>query len=168
MGNPVVAPPWVFVPNPEHNLCWLRCDMSVIEVICPECGAKLGEPCYYAEEVYKTLNIRTHRATAEYVPMVRPGRHKGASHKARQKAATARRNGRSKIGVPLTLEVDMASGKIKVNALIPNIIEGSREVAEEQRRLRLSLPATKGELEHLRTQLKERLDAVEEACDGAR
>jgi hypothetical protein len=130
--------------------------MSVIEVECPECNAIRGAPCFYAEEVAESLRIYRY-GLVKKDPIVREGRHKGTTHRERQKAATARRNGRARIGLPYTLEVDFDAEKVKLNILVPNIPQGTREVREEEEQARLKLPATKGEVQAI----KERLDKLE-------
>ncbi len=154
-ANPVVAPPWVFIANPDHNNCWLRCDMSVIEVECPECNALRGAPCYYPEETRETF--RVYQYGTVHKPETRFGRHKSASHKARQVAATARRNGRAKIGLPYTLEVDFIKEKVKINLMVPNFVQASREEQEAAEKAELQRPATKGEVQ----EIKDRLDKIE-------
>jgi len=110
------------------NHLWVRCDLSVLEVDCPHpgCGSKIGEPCFFPASSRDSLRMTPLGGVITKVN--RPAEYKGGEgHAARRKAASKRRAGRAKIGVPVTLEVDMESGKVTLNALVPNLAGGHEE-----------------------------------------
>ena len=119
--KPVIAPPWVFLPHPLMTHLWLRCDMAVLEVDCKYegCNAKVGEPCFYPANDH--VGGRMTPDGMVKTAYARPAAYKGAAHYARTIAATDSRRGRAKIGVPVSIEVDMESGSVTVNAFVPNL-----------------------------------------------
>lgn len=120
--RPVVAPPWVFIGHPTTNLVWLRCDLSVIAVGCDLCKADVNEPCFF--EAVKRLSGRCVGGVMRTTVLKRPGHYRGDTHAVRRAAAAKRNEGRAKIGVPLTIEVDMDTGNLKIHALAPNLKQG--------------------------------------------
>ena len=114
-----------------------------------------GAPCYYEEETREAF--RVYKYGTQHGPETRVGRHKGTTHRARQHAASKRRGRRATIGLPYTLEVDFETEKVKLNILVPNYVQGAREVKEAEEKARLRLPATKGEIQ----EIKDRLDKIE-------